>query len=72
MQKAEMVTAPWQSCKAKLDSRDSPDFVVDLASEYIGHLAVAVTTVALELSEADWANCLAVKVGLDTSSLSRK
>ena len=54
VQKAEMVPASWQSCNAKLDSRDSPDFVVDLAAEYTDHWVVAVTTpVALEWSEAD-------------------
>ena len=54
VQKAEMVPASWQSCKAKLDSRDSPDFAVGLASEYTDRLVVAVTSpVALELSGAD-------------------
>ena len=53
VQKAEMVTASWQSCKAELDSRDSPDFEVGLASEYTDRWVVAVTIpVALELSEA--------------------
>jgi hypothetical protein len=45
-QKAEMVTASWQSCKAKSDSCDSPDFGFVLASERTAHSAVGATIAA--------------------------
>ena len=50
-QKVEMVTAAWQSCKAKSDSRDSPDSGFVLASERTAHSAVGATIVAPGLSE---------------------
>lgn len=68
VEKVEMVTASWQSCKAKPVRRNSPDSGFVLASEYTGHLVVAATIVALDFQAAVGldSTCLAAKADLDT------
>lgn len=67
VEKAEMVTASWQPCKAKPVSRNSPDSDFGPVSAHTVHLVVGVTIVAPGMSVEHWdSTALAARVDFDT------